>query len=162
MELRFSDSIEACMKRDGRTLAHNTLEEMRVLAVQRMNEGERPAVVAESFGMHRSWAFKCRAQARGRGKGVRVLRSTKGTGRPRKMAAAQEAQVFRWINGKNPMRAQPRVGDWGPQKVPSARRFQPLPRWRAIKVQRFFSGTSRGFALTLCTARPGAYAVKRP
>ena len=24
------------MKRDGRTLAHNTLEEMRVLAVQRM------------------------------------------------------------------------------------------------------------------------------
>jgi hypothetical protein len=27
------------MKRDGRTLAHNTLEEMRVVAVQRMNEG---------------------------------------------------------------------------------------------------------------------------
>ena len=103
MELWFREGIQRCMKRDGRTLAHNTLEEMRVLAVQRMNEGERPAAVAESFGMHRSWAFKCRAKARGRGKGVRVLRSTKGTGRPRKMQAFEEAQVFRWINGKNPL-----------------------------------------------------------
>jgi len=30
------------MKRDGRSLAHNTLEEMRILAVQRMAEGEHP------------------------------------------------------------------------------------------------------------------------
>ena len=117
MELSFRDSIEACMKRDGRTLAHNTLEEMRVLAVQRMNEGERPGAVAESFGMHRSWAFKCRAQARGRGKGVRVLRSTKATGRPRKMSAAQEAQVFRWVNGKNPMQYGFDFGLWTRQIV---------------------------------------------
>ena len=91
------------MKRDGRTLAHNTLEEMRILAVRRMAEGERPDDVAASFGMHRSWAYKIRAQARGRGRGVRVLRSRKGTGRPRKLTPAQEQQVFRWINGKNPM-----------------------------------------------------------
>ena len=117
MELRFNDSIEVCMKRDGRTLAHNTLEEMRVLALQRMNEGERPGDVAESFGMHRSWAFKCRAQARGRGKGVRALRSTKGTGRPRKMQASQEAQVFRWINGKNPMQYGFDFGLWTRQIV---------------------------------------------
>lgn len=49
------------MKRDGRTLGHETLEEMRVLAVQRMNEGERPADVAASFGTHRSWAFRALA-----------------------------------------------------------------------------------------------------
>lgn len=91
------------MKRDGRTLAHNTLEEMRILAVQRMAEGEHPADVAASFGMHRSWAYKIRMRARGRGRGVRVLRSSKGTGRPRKLTSAQEQQVFRWINGKNPM-----------------------------------------------------------
>ncbi|MFN7694137.1 MAG: IS630 family transposase, partial [Burkholderiales bacterium] len=36
------------MKRDGRTLAHNTLEEMRMLALQRMREGEKPAAVAAS------------------------------------------------------------------------------------------------------------------
>ena len=58
------------MKKDGRKLAHNTLEEMRVLAVQRMNEGEHPDVVAASFGMNRSWAYKCRAAAKGRGRGA--------------------------------------------------------------------------------------------
>jgi transposase len=83
--------------------AHNTLEEMRILAVQRMAEGAHPNDVAASFGMHRSWAYKVRAQARGRGRGVRALRSSKGTGRPRKLTRAQEQQVLRWINGKNPM-----------------------------------------------------------
>ena len=91
------------MKRDGRSLAHNTLEEMRILAVQRMAEGEHPDDVAASFGMHRSWAYKVRAQARGRGHGVRSLRSSKGTGRPRKLTRTQEQQVLRWINGRNPM-----------------------------------------------------------
>ena len=90
------------MKRDGRKLAHNTLEEMRVLAVQRMNEGEHPGEVAASLGMHRSWGYKCRAMAKGRGRGLRALRSTKGTGRPRKLTPAQERQVFRWVNGKRP------------------------------------------------------------
>ena len=117
MELSSGDSIEACMKRDGRTLAHNTLEEMRVLAVQRMKEGERPAEVAQSFGMHRSWAFKCRAMVRGRGKGLKALRSTKGTGRPRKMTAVQEGQVFRWINGKNPLQYGFDFGLWTRQIV---------------------------------------------
>lgn len=90
------------MKRDGRKLAHNTLEEMRIMAVQRMKEGEHPAQVAASFGMHRSWAYKCLAAARGRGKGIRALRSTKGTGRPRSLTRSQERQVFRWVNGKRP------------------------------------------------------------
>jgi len=58
---------------------------------------------AASFGMHRSWAYKVRAQARGRGHGVRALRSSKGTGRPRKLTRTQEQQVLRWINGRNPM-----------------------------------------------------------
>lgn len=105
------------MKRDGRTVAHNTLEEMRVLAVQRMKAGESAAAVAHSFGMHRSWAFKCRAQARGRGHGLRVLRSSKATGRPRKLQPAQEAQVFRWINGKNPTQYGFDFGLWTRQIV---------------------------------------------
>jgi transposase len=100
------------MKRDGRSLAHNTLEEMRILAVQRMAEGEHPNDVAASFGMHRSWAYKIRAQARGRGRGARRLRSTKGTGRPRKLTPAQEQQVLRWINGKNPLQYGFDFGMW--------------------------------------------------
>ena len=90
------------MKRDGRKLAHSTLEEMRVLAVQRMNEGEHPDDVSASLGMHRSWGFKCRAMAKGRGKGLKALRSTQGTGRPRTLTPAQQRQVFRWVNGKRP------------------------------------------------------------
>lgn len=110
-------TIQGDMKRDGRTLAHNTLEEMRVVAVQRMSEGERPAVVAASFGMHRSWAYKCRAAARGRGRGLKALRSTKGTGRPRTLSAAQERQVFRWVNGKSPFQYGFDFGLWTRQIV---------------------------------------------
>jgi transposase len=59
-------------------LDHKTLEEMRILAVKRMQKGESPEKVASSLGLHRTWAYKIRA--RGRGKGLRALRSTKGTG----------------------------------------------------------------------------------
>lgn len=102
MELIFSSFFQVCMKRDGRKLAQNTLEKMRVLAVQRMNEGEHPDAVAASLGMNRSWACKCRAASKGRGRGLSALRSTKDTGCPRKLASTQERQVYRWVNGKRP------------------------------------------------------------
>ena len=105
------------MKRDGRKLAHNTLEEMRVLAVKRMNEGEHPAAVAASLGLNRSWAYKCRAAVKGRGRGLKALRSTKGTGRPRKLTPAQERQVFRWVNGKRPDQYSFDFGLWTRQIV---------------------------------------------
>lgn len=34
------------------------------------------------------------------------------------------------LNGKNPMRAQPRLGDWGPQKVPTTR----WKKWQRVLV----------------------------
>lgn len=117
MEPGVSRRVLLCMKRDGRTLAHNVLEEMRMVAVQRMKEGESPADVAASFGFHRSWAFKCRAAARGSGRGARALRSSKGTGRPRKLTAAQERQVLRWVNGKNPQQYGFDFGLWTRQIV---------------------------------------------
>lgn len=107
------------MKRDGRTLGHETLEVMRKLAVQRMNEGESAAAVAASFGLHRSWAFKCRAAVKGRGNGVRVLASTKASGRPRKLSLTQERQVLRWVNGKNPQQYGFDFGLWTRQIVQS-------------------------------------------
>ena len=105
------------MKRDGRTLAHNTLEEMRMLALQRMREGEKPAVVSASFGMNRTWAYKVLAAARGRGKGARALRSTKASGRPRSLSPTQERQVFVWVNGKNPLQYGFDFGLWTRQIV---------------------------------------------
>lgn len=135
------------MKRDGRTLSHETLEEMRRTAVVRMAEGERPAAVAASFGMHRSWAFKCRAAAKGRGKGLRALRSTKASGRPRKLSPRQEQQVFRWVNGKNPQQYGFDFGLWTRQVV------------QALVVERFEIGLSLASIGTML-ARLGLTAQK--
>jgi len=90
------------MKRDGRTLDHTTLEEIRRMAVQRVREGERPSVVIASYGFNRPVIYRWLRQARGRGHGLRALRSRKGTGRPRRLTLKQEQQLFRWINGKDP------------------------------------------------------------
>ena len=38
------------MKRDGRKLDHKTLEEIRLMAVERVREGEDPSVVIASYG----------------------------------------------------------------------------------------------------------------
>jgi transposase len=118
------------MKRDGRTVAHNTLEEMRLLALQRMREGEKPAAVSASFGMHRTWAYKVRAAAAGRGNGARALLSTRSSGRPRSLSAAQERQVFRWVNGRNPRQYGFDFGLWTRQIV------------RELVLQRFGVGLS--------------------
>lgn len=103
------------MKRDGRKTSHAALEEMRMVALERMKEGESPAAVAASFGLHRGWAYKVLAKAKGRGK--RALRSTKGTGRPRTLSSAQERKVFGWINGKNPRQYGFDFGLWTRQIV---------------------------------------------
>jgi transposase len=91
------------MKRDCRTLDHATLETIRKMAVVRVREGERPSEVIASFGMHRCTIYGWLKAARGRGKGLKSLASKPATGRPRMLSVAQERQVFRWINGKNPM-----------------------------------------------------------
>ena len=90
------------MKRDGRTLDHKILEEIRRMAVQRVWEGEKPSVVIASYGFSRQIIYKWLREAKGKGRGLRALRSRKATGRPRTLTAKQEQQLFRWINGKDP------------------------------------------------------------
>src|SRR5215813_8094320 len=90
------------MKRDGRTLDHKTLEEIRLMAVQRVWEGEKPSVVIASYGFSRQIIYKWLRDARGKGRGLRALRSRRGTGRRRRLTPKQEQQRFRWVNGKDP------------------------------------------------------------
>jgi transposase len=90
------------MKRDGRTLDHRTLEEIRRMAVERVRDGEDPSTVIAAYGFCRTTIYKWLRAASGRGKGLRALAARKATGRPRTLTAAQERQVFRWINGKDP------------------------------------------------------------
>lgn len=105
------------MKRDGRTLDHGTLEEIRKMAVERVREGERPSVVIASYGFHRCVIYRWLKAGAERGKGVRALASSKATGRPKKLSAAQERQIFRWVNGKNPMQYGFYFGLWTRQIV---------------------------------------------
>jgi transposase len=72
------------------------------MAVQRVWEGEKPSAVIASYGFSRQIIYKWLKEAKGKGGGLRALRSRKGTGRPRTLTSKQEQQLFRWINGKDP------------------------------------------------------------
>ena len=110
-------SVEVSMKQDGRALDHKTLEEIRRMAVTRVHEGEKPSAVIASFGFNRTVIYKWIKAAAGRGRGLRALRATRATGRPRSLTPAQEAQVFRWVNGRDPRQYGLDFGLWTRQIV---------------------------------------------
>lgn len=105
------------MKRDGRTLDHGTLEVIRTMAVARVREGERPSAVIASYGFHRCTIYRWLTATRGRGRGLKALAARPATGRPRTLTAAQERQVFRGINGKDPRQYGFDFGLWTRQIV---------------------------------------------
>jgi transposase len=88
------------MKMDGRSHDHKTLETIRRMAVQRVHDGEKPAAVIASYGMHRTVIYKWLKADRENG--VDALAAKKPTGRPSKLTDKQKQQVKEWINGKNP------------------------------------------------------------
>jgi transposase len=100
------------MKRDGRTLDHWTLEEIRRMAVERVRSGEEPSVVIASYGFCRTTIYKWLRATEGRGRELDALRSRKGTGRPPKLTKSQQQQVFRWINGNDPRQYGYDLGFW--------------------------------------------------
>ena len=87
------------------------------MAVERVREGEKSSAVIVSYGFCRTTIYKWLNTAKGRGRGLSALRSRKGTGRPRKLTAGQERQVFRWINGKDPRQYGFDFGLWTRQIV---------------------------------------------
>ena len=95
--------LQLVMKKDGRTHDRKTQETIRMMAVERMLEGEDVTTVMANYGLCRTTGYKWLAKVRGRGRGKRCLVARKGTGRTPKLTRAQKSQVFRWINGKNPL-----------------------------------------------------------
>lgn len=91
------------MKNDGRKYDRKTQETIRLMAVERIQEGEDVASVMASYGLCRTTGYKWMEKIRGRGRGKRMLASRKGTGRPSKLTPTQKNKVFSWINGKNPL-----------------------------------------------------------
>jgi transposase len=90
------------MRRDGRGFDHRTLETIRLMAVERVRDGERPSSVIASFGFSRTTIYRWLDAASKPGVGMKALRSKPATGRPRSLTPRQEQQVFRWINGRDP------------------------------------------------------------
>src|SRR6201988_2111116 len=90
------------MKRDGRRLDHATLETIRLMAVERVREGEVPSAVIASYGFSRTTIYKWLTAAPKPGAGLRALQARPAPGRPRRLTPRQEQQVFRWINGQDP------------------------------------------------------------
>ena len=95
-------NVELFVKRDGRTLDHQTLEAIRLMAVERVREGEPASDVIAAYGFNRTTIYRWIQAALQPGVGIKALRSTRATGRPRSLTPAQEKQVFRWVNGRDP------------------------------------------------------------
>jgi transposase len=90
----------AGMRIDGRTWTHEASETIRLFAVRRVKEGERPSAVMRSYGLCRTTIYKwLRAERRN---GQAALRSRKAGGPPCKLAARRKQQVRHWICGKDP------------------------------------------------------------
>jgi transposase len=103
------------MTLDGRTLAHETLETIRQMAVRRVREGEKPSDVIKSYGFCRTTIYRwLRARSAG---GERALRARKATGRPPLLTGRQKSQVSRWIIGKDPRQYGFDFGLWTRQIV---------------------------------------------
>ena len=103
------------MRIDGRTLSHETSETIRRLAVRRVEEGERPSRVIESYGLCRTTIYKwLRAARRG---GEAALKARKHPGRTPTLTARQKLQVRGWINGKDPRQYGFDFGLWTRQIV---------------------------------------------
>jgi transposase len=90
------------MKKDGCSLDHRTLKAIRLMAVERVREGESPSSVIASFGFSRTTVYKWLNAASKVGVGLKALRSHPATGRPRSLTPRRERQVFRWIDGRDP------------------------------------------------------------
>ena len=91
------------MKKDGRIHDRKTKEAIRMMAVERIHEGEGVTAVMASYGLCRTTGYKWLAKVRGRGRGKHCLAARKGAGRTPKLTRTQKSQVFRWVNGKNPL-----------------------------------------------------------
>lgn len=88
------------MIRDGRKLKHDTLEEIRIRAVQQVEAVESPEVVIKALGFHRSQIYKWLALYREGG--VDALRQKVAQGREPKLSSRHLQKLYSIITSKNP------------------------------------------------------------
>jgi len=89
------------MKHDGRSLKHNTLAELRRMAVRRVVEdGAKPSAIAAGYGFCRNYLYPWLQKFRDQGWEALAERIAQGPAR--KLNEKQRQRVKRWIIGKDP------------------------------------------------------------
>lgn len=86
---------------DGRKLNPKTLEEIRVRAVQRVQEGESPEKVIKALGFSRACIYNW--LARYRAGGLHALKTGSRTGRPKKLGGQQISWIYKTVVDKDPL-----------------------------------------------------------
>jgi transposase len=89
------------MKLDGRKLKRETLEEIRIRAVQRVESGESPEVVIKALGFNRAQIYEWLALYREGG--LDALRMKKAKGREPKLKGPQLQKLYHIITSNNPI-----------------------------------------------------------
>ena len=103
------------MKRDGRKLSHETSETIRLMAVKRVKEGEKPSDVIKSFGMCRTSIYRWMRTEKQYGK--KALRTRKHPGPQRKLSREGRRLVYKLVCGNDPRRYGLDTGLWTRQIV---------------------------------------------
>jgi transposase len=85
---------------DGRKLDHITLEQLRIRAVQQIQQGAHPEAIAEALGMARSTVFAWMAAHREGG--LEALRARPVPGPRPKLQGAQLRRLYALIVGNDP------------------------------------------------------------
>jgi transposase len=85
---------------DGRKLDHQTLEVLRIRAVEQVAAGAHPEDVARALGLHRKTVYGWLAKVRAGGKDA--LRAKPVPGRPPKLSGPQIARLYALIVGVDP------------------------------------------------------------
>ncbi len=89
------------MNNDGRKLSRKALADIRIKAIQQVEEGESPEEVIELLGFHRSNIYRWIAQYREGG--FEALRKKSAPGKEPKLDGKQLQTLYKLITTKNPL-----------------------------------------------------------